>query len=135
MLSISTVYAGAAPEEIRNQTPPRYSFHTAVLINEGSASAAEVLASSLVDNNRALLVGTRSFGKGLVQSIYPLPGETALKLSTARYLTPRGVDIHMKGLEPSVKVETVYPIGPLAEDPVVLKALEALNRGSSSTGK
>jgi len=132
---IRKVKKNAPAEEIRNQASPRYFFKIAVLINEGSASASEVLASSLADNNGALLVGTRSFGKGLVQSIYPLPGETALKLSTARYLTPRGADIHMKGLSPSVVVETVYPMGSLADDPVVHKALEALNRGAGSPRK
>jgi len=117
---------GSAPQDILPQGRYSYSFKTAALINEGSASAAEVLACSLADNGKAVLVGTRSFGKGLVQSLYQLPGNTALKLSTSKYLTPKGVDIHMKGLSPAVVVQSKYPMPALSEDPVVLKAIEVL---------
>lgn len=117
---------GSTPQDILPQNRYSYSFRTAVLINEGSASAAEVLACSLADNKKAILIGTRSFGKGLVQSIYPLPGNTALKLSTSKYLTPMGVDIHMKGLSPAVVVQSRYPFPKISEDPVVLKAMEIL---------
>ena len=76
-----------------------------VLINSGSASASEIFAGALKDHARAIIVGTRSFGKGSVQSIIPLPGNGAMRLTTARYYTPSGVSIQAKGIEPDIKVE------------------------------
>jgi carboxyl-terminal processing protease len=73
-----------------------------VLVNGGSASAAEIVAGALVDHNRATLVGERTYGKASVQTIAPLQGGGALKLTTAKYLTPAGADITGVGLEPSV---------------------------------
>jgi carboxyl-terminal processing protease len=73
-----------------------------VLVNGGSASAAEIVAGALVDQDRATLVGQRTFGKASVQTIAPLQGGGALKLTTAKYLTPAGADITGLGLEPSV---------------------------------
>ena len=73
-----------------------------VLVNGGSASAAEIVAGALVDHDRATLVGQRTFGKASVQTIAPLQGGGALKLTTAKYLTPAGADITGLGLEPSV---------------------------------
>jgi carboxyl-terminal processing protease len=75
----------------------------AVLIDGGSASAAEIVAAALHDHHRALLVGQRSFGKALVQSIEPLAAGAALKLTTARYLTPSGADLSQRGVEPDVR--------------------------------
>jgi len=76
-----------------------------VLINNGSASASEIVAGALQDHKRALIVGTRSFGKGSVQSILPMTNGTAIKLTTARYFTPNGRSIQGKGIEPDVVVE------------------------------
>ena len=76
-----------------------------VLINNGSASASEIVAGALQDHKRALIVGTRSFGKGSVQSILPMANGTAIKLTTARYFTPNGRSIQAKGIEPDVIVE------------------------------
>ena len=76
-----------------------------VLINSGSASASEIVAGALKDHGRAIIVGTRSFGKGSVQSIIPLPGNGAMRLTTARYFTPSGISIQAKGIEPDIKVE------------------------------
>ena len=73
-----------------------------VLVNGGSASAAEIVAGALVDHDRAVLVGERTYGKASVQSVAPLLGGGALKLTTAKYLTPAGADITDLGLEPSV---------------------------------
>jgi carboxyl-terminal processing protease len=76
-----------------------------VLINGGSASASEIVASALQDHRRATLVGTRSFGKGSVQSIIPLgSGNGALRLTTARYFTPSGRSIQAKGISPDIEV-------------------------------
>jgi carboxyl-terminal processing protease len=80
-----------------------------VLINGGSASASEIVAGALQDHHRAILVGTRSFGKGSVQTIIPLSGGGALRLTTARYYTPSGRSIQAKGIEPEVKVEEEVP--------------------------
>ena len=76
-----------------------------VLINNGSASASEIVAGALQDHKRALIVGTRSFGKGSVQSILPMANGTAIKLTTARYFTPNGRSIQGKGIDPDVVVE------------------------------
>ncbi|MFO0793108.1 MAG: S41 family peptidase [Candidatus Brocadiaceae bacterium] len=80
-------------------------FPIAVLVNNGSASASEIVAGALKDHRRGLLVGVRTFGKGSVQSLIPVEdGKAALKLTTARYYTPRGICIHEKGIEPDIKV-------------------------------
>lgn len=75
----------------------------AVLVNGGSASAAEVVAGALRDTRRAVLVGEKTFGKGSVQTLFPIKGEAALRLTTARYYTPSGVIIHERGLQPDLK--------------------------------
>ncbi|MDC0093426.1 S41 family peptidase [Alphaproteobacteria bacterium] len=76
-----------------------------VLINSGSASASEIVAGALKDHSRAIIIGTRSFGKGSVQSIIPLAGNGAMRLTTARYYTPSGVSIQAKGIEPDIIIE------------------------------
>ena len=76
-----------------------------VLVNGGSASAAEILAGALKDHGRAELVGHRTYGKGSVQTVMPLSHGGALKLTTSRYFTPSGVSIHEKGILPDVIVD------------------------------
>ena len=76
-----------------------------VLINSGSASASEIVAGALKDHGRAVLLGTRSFGKGSVQSVIPVSGSSAMRLTTARYYTPSGVSIQAKGVAPDIEVE------------------------------
>lgn len=75
-----------------------------VLVNSGTASAAEIVAGSLQDNRRAVLVGETTFGKGSVQSVLPLEQETAIRLTTARYFTPSERVIHGNGIEPDIEV-------------------------------
>jgi carboxyl-terminal processing protease len=81
----------------------------AVLINGGSASASEIVAGALQDQRRGTIIGTRSFGKGSVQTIIPLDGNGALRLTTARYFTPSGRSIQAKGIDPNIVVEQELP--------------------------
>ena len=86
---------------------PRYPI--VVLINGGTASASEIVAGALQDHKRAIIMGKQSFGKGSVQSVIPLKGDAALKLTTARYYTPSGRSIQAKGIAPDIHVESVKP--------------------------
>lgn len=76
-----------------------------VLINGGSASASEIVSGALQDHKRAILLGTKSFGKGSVQTVIPIPGHGAMRLTTARYYTPSGRSIQAKGIDPDIVVE------------------------------
>lgn len=78
---------------------------TVVLINGGSASAAEIVAGALRDNNKALLIGEKSFGKGSVQELIPLSGGTAVKVTIAKWITPSGKHLNREGLNPDVEVK------------------------------
>ncbi len=81
-----------------------------VLINSGSASASEIVAGALQDQRRAVVVGTRSFGKGSVQTILPMQGDGALRMTTARYYTPSGRSIQTLGVAPDIIVEYRAPV-------------------------
>lgn len=87
---------------------PRYPI--VILINGGSASASEIVAGALQDHKRAIIMGKQSFGKGSVQSIFPMRGNAALKLTTARYYTPSGRSIQAKGIVPDIFVESIKPL-------------------------
>ncbi len=89
----------ATPDDILNGAP------IVVLINEGSASASEIVAGALQDHKRAVIMGSQSFGKGSVQTIFPMSNQSAVKITTARYYTPAGRSIQAEGIVPDIKVD------------------------------
>jgi carboxyl-terminal processing protease len=106
-----------------------------VLVNGGSASAAEIVAGALKDNHRAKLMGRTTFGKGSVQTVIPLAGNSAVKLTTSLYYTPSGVSINHRGIAPDIELErdpkppsvAVPADAPLLQrDPVVKRAVQEL---------
>ena len=96
---------GIANDYMRDIPPDLKTVPMVVLINAGSASASEIVAGALQDHKRATLIGIRTFGKGSVQTIMPMNNGAAIKLTTARYFTPKGRSIQAKGIEPDFYVE------------------------------
>ncbi|GAV25621.1 carboxyl-terminal processing protease [Carboxydothermus islandicus] len=111
------------PDEEEKAKVPELGIPVVVLVNGGSASASEIVAGALKDWGVAVLVGEKTFGKGVVQSIFRLPGNAGLKLTVARYLTPKRHDINKKGIMPDIVVK--QPAGS-KEDRQLLKAKEIL---------
>jgi carboxyl-terminal processing protease len=91
----------ASPGDVIDNAP------LVVLVNGGSASASEIVAGALQDHRRALILGTKTFGKGSVQTILPLKSDTAIKLTTARYFTPSGTSIQATGIDPDIELKTL----------------------------
>lgn len=98
-LAESKLQFSAGPDDVLAGAP------MVVLVNQGSASASEIVAGALQDHKRALILGTKTFGKGSVQTIVPIDDSTALKLTTARYYTPSGRSIQAQGIVPDIQLE------------------------------
>ncbi|MEL6216395.1 MAG: S41 family peptidase, partial [Pseudomonadota bacterium] len=97
-----------------------------LLVNGASASAAEIVAGALKDHGRAQLIGTSTFGKGLVQTVMPLSHGRAIKLTTSRYYTPNGHFIHERGITPDIVVRDEG-----SDDAQLARAMVELNRGAT----
>jgi len=104
------------PNSIKNKT-------IYVLVNQGSASASEILAGALSEHNVATLIGERTFGKGSVQELIPLEGDTSVKITVAKWYTPNGVSISEKGLTPKILLKQDIKPTPSDPDPVLTQAL------------
>ena len=103
---VVSVKSKEGAEQISNREGKYYGdFPLVILINGGSASASEIVSGAIKDNKRGILVGEKSFGKGSVQTLIPLPDGDGMKLTIAKYYTPSGISIHGKGIEPDVVVE------------------------------
>ncbi|MDY6364064.1 MAG: S41 family peptidase [Cyanobacteriota bacterium] len=104
-----------------------------ILLNKGSASASEIFSGAMKDNKRAVLVGTQSFGKGLVQEINKLPNNAGINITIQKYLTPNGTDIHKKGITPDVKVELTDEEVKNKDDVQLKKAIEIAHELEAGT--
>jgi len=106
-------------EFLSRERQPLIDMPMAILINEGSASGSEIVAACLQDYKRAIILGTKSFGKGSVQTIIPLNDGSALRLTTSKYFTPLGKVIHNKGVLPDIVVEEgKIELAPKEEEPI-----------------
>ena len=114
-----------------SKNDPTITIPVVVLVNENSASASEILACSLQDNERAKLVGTKTYGKGIIQTLLSLADGSGLKITTEQYYTPKEISIHKKGIEPNEEVKlpdsvkNIYAVEE-NEDTQLQKAIEIL---------
>lgn len=104
-----------------------------ILVDKGSASASEIFSGAMKDNKRAVIVGTQSFGKGLVQEINKLPNNSGINITIQKYLTPNGTDIHKKGITPDVLVEFTEEDLKNKNDVQLKKAIEIARELSNGT--
>ena len=118
-------------QETKSKNDPEFTMPIVVLVNENSASASEILVCSLKDNERAKIVGTKTYGKGIIQALLSLSDGSGLKVTTEEYYTPNGDSIHKVGIEPDEKVDlpdtvrSIYAVNE-NEDTQLQKAIEML---------
>ena len=110
-----------------------YEIPLVILVNENTASASEILTGALKDNNRAKVIGTKTYGKGVIQSVFNLSDGSGLKITTAEYFTPYGKEINKKGITPDLEVKlpnTVKSVYAVEEkdDTQLKKAVEELSK-------
>lgn len=111
------------------QQEPTINMKIVVLVNEYSASASEILVGALKDNKKATIVGTTTYGKGVIQNVFSLSDGSILKLTTAEYFTPNETQINKKGIEPDIKVELIEEPKETPEvDEQLNKAIEIINQ-------
>ncbi|MFA5070066.1 MAG: S41 family peptidase [Patescibacteria group bacterium] len=137
-VSVASQFVESGPiviEEFSNQGKKNYEatggavladYPVVVLINEGTASASEIVAGALHDYEKAVLIGEKSFGKGSVQEYQVLPDGSSLKITTAKWLTPKGTSINEEGIEPDIKVELTEEDFNNDKDPQIDKAIEII---------
>ena len=127
-LLVYTEEKGGSGKEYKSECKDPIDIPVAVLVNSATASSAEIMAGAIRDREVGILVGSKTFGKGIVQTIYPLDDGTAVRLTTATYFTPNGTSLNGTGLEPDIETDTSYPEGEysLEKDETVLAALDAI---------
>lgn len=119
----------ATPKDVLKGAP------MVVLVNGGSASASEIVAGALQDHKRAIIMGSRTFGKGSVQTIFPLSNASAIKLTTARYYTPGGRSIQADGIEPDIELKSVRLVDAEDAEREMLKEADLTGHLSNGNGK
>ena len=132
---VTTVTQGSAITQSSDDEAPMINVPVAVLVNQYTASASEIAASALAENRVATLIGTRTFGKGVEQTVSRFPDGSAIKITTARYLTAQNHDLNGKGLVPEVVVQEPNPtLGDVAHDAQLRAAMTFLSRIGQHAG-